>query len=40
MDAVGAFGRGIGSKKLQKVIDKYNTLDVTYEQLMETEGFA
>ena len=40
MDAVGAFGRGIGQKKLQKVIDKYNTLDVTYEQLMETEGFA
>ena len=40
MDAVGAFGRGIGQKKLQKVIDKYNTLDVTYEQLMETDGFA
>lgn len=40
MDAVGAFGRGIGQKKLQKVLDKYNTLDVTYEQLMETEGFA
>ena len=40
MDAVGAFGRGIGEKKLRKVLDKYNTLDVTYEQLMETEGFA
>lgn len=40
MDAVGAFGRGIGEKKLRKVLDKYNTLDVTYEQLLETEGFA
>ena len=27
-------------EQLQKVIDKYNTLDVTYDQLMETEGFA
>ena len=40
MDAVGAFGRGMGEKKLRKVLDKYNTLEVTYEQLMETEGFA
>ena len=40
MDAVGAFGRGIGEKKLQKVLDVYNRLDVTKEELLQVEGFA
>lgn len=39
-DAIGAFGRGIGSKKLQKLLDKYGTLKLTYEQVVSTEGFA
>ena len=39
-DALGSFGRGIGEKKLQKLIDKYETLDLSLEQVIETEGFA
>lgn len=39
-DAVCAFGRGIGELKLNKVIEKYGTLEVSYEQLLDIDGFA
>lgn len=41
MDAVNAFGRGIGELKLRKVFNKYNSLCINnVEQLNCVEGFA
>lgn len=39
-DAVNCFGRGIGETKLEKVYKKYQTLNVTLDQLLDTDGFA
>ncbi len=39
-DAVSAFGRGIGELKLNKIIEKYGTLEVSYDQLLNVDGFA
>jgi len=39
-DAVDCFGRGIGELKLQKILDRWGTLEVSSKQLEETEGFA
>jgi DNA ligase (NAD+) len=39
-DAIQCFGRGIGERKLQKVWDKYETFDVTEDQLRSVDGFA
>lgn len=39
-DGAGTFGRGIGELKLMKIIEKYGTLDVDYNQVLDTEGFA
>lgn len=38
--ACGAFGPAIGEKILDLVFDKYNTLDVSKDQLLALEGFA
>lgn len=38
--ACSIFGRGFGQKKLQKVYDKYKTLQVKSSQLIAMEGFA
>ena len=39
-DAVNCFGRGIGETKLEKVYNKYQTLNVSMDQLLNTQGFA
>ena len=39
-DAVNCFGRGIGETKLEKVYNKYQTLNVSIDQLLNTQGFA
>lgn len=39
-DAIGCFGRGIGEKKLQKLLDTYDTLKLTKEDILSVEGFA
>lgn len=40
MDAVNCFGRGIGELKLKKIYNKYNTLCVNEQQILDTEGWA
>lgn len=39
-DAIGCFGRGIGEKKLQKLLDTYNNLNLTKSDILGVEGFA
>ena len=39
-DAVGCFGRGIGEKKLQKLLDTYDNLNLTKSDILSVEGFA
>ena len=39
-DANICFGRSIGQLKLDKIIDTYGTLNVSYNQLLNVEGFA
>lgn len=39
-DALGLFGRGIGSLKLQKIIDKYGDLVFDRNKLLEVDGWA
>ena len=39
-DAVGCFGRGIGETKLDKIYNRYQTLNVSLEQVLSTPGFA
>lgn len=39
-DATGTFGRGIGELKLMKLIERWGTLDLDYEQVLSTEGYA
>jgi len=39
-DATGTFGRGIGELKLMKLIERWGTLDLNYDQVLSTEGYA
>jgi NAD-dependent DNA ligase len=39
-DAVSCFGRGIGEKRLQSLFDKYKTLSLDYEQVINVDGFG
>lgn len=39
-DAIGCFGRGIGEKKLQKLLDTYDNLNLTKSDILSVEGFA
>lgn len=40
MDAVNCFGRGIGELKLKRIFDKYQTLCVNEQQILDTNGWA
>ena len=39
-DAVNCFGRGIGELKLKKIYSKYQTLCVSEEQILSSDGWA
>lgn len=39
--AIQVFGRGIGVRKLTKLVEKYNRINgLTYDEILNTEGFA
>lgn len=40
MDAVGAFGEGIGELKLQKIIDLYGELPYDRDKILNVDGWA
>lgn len=40
MDAVSAFGRGIGELKLNKIIDKYGELVNDYDKIIAVDGWS
>lgn len=40
MDAVSAFGRGIGELKLNKIIEQYKELPYEYDKIVEVDGWS
>lgn len=40
MDAVSAFGRGIGELKLNKIVERYNDLPYDYDKIIDVDGWS
>lgn len=40
MDAVNAFGRGIGEKKLDKIIERYDDLPLDEDKILDVDGWS